>query len=110
MAQSREAAPNDEGIGTRASDLGAWDKLQLGWLDYETGADPSQRPSHRPRSRTSTTPTRPQAAVVVLPKKQVTQTLAKPVRRHQGLVERHGRRLQRLHGAQRRRCRRAPPR
>ncbi len=35
MAQSREAAPNDQGIGTRASDLGAWDKLQLGWLDYE---------------------------------------------------------------------------
>ena len=22
-------------IGTRAADLGAWDKLQLGWLDYE---------------------------------------------------------------------------
>ena len=35
MAQSREAGPNDEAIGTRASDLGAWDKLQLGWLDYE---------------------------------------------------------------------------
>jgi immune inhibitor A len=34
LAQSREAAPNDQGIGTRASDLGAWDKLQLGWLNY----------------------------------------------------------------------------
>ena len=35
MAQSRASAPEDQGIGTRAADLGAWDKLQLGWLDYE---------------------------------------------------------------------------
>ena len=35
MAQSRASAPGDQGIGTRAADLGAWDKLQLGWLDYE---------------------------------------------------------------------------
>ena len=35
MAQSRTSAAADEGIGTRAADLGAWDKLQLGWLDYE---------------------------------------------------------------------------
>ncbi|WP_309136327.1 immune inhibitor A domain-containing protein [Nocardioides campestrisoli] len=36
MAQSRVSAPGDQGIGTRAADLGVWDKLQLGWLDYET--------------------------------------------------------------------------
>ena len=35
MGQSRNSAPQDQGIGTRAADLGAWDKLQLGWLDYE---------------------------------------------------------------------------
>ena len=35
MAQSRVSAASDQGIGTRAADLGAWDKLQLGWLDYE---------------------------------------------------------------------------
>ena len=35
MAQSRVSAPEDQGIGTRPADLGAWDKLQLGWLDYE---------------------------------------------------------------------------
>ena len=35
MGQSRVSAPGDEGIGTRPADLGAWDKLQLGWLDYE---------------------------------------------------------------------------
>ena len=27
--------PTDGGIGERAADFGAWDKLQLGWLDYE---------------------------------------------------------------------------
>ena len=35
MAQSRASAAGDQGIGTRPADLGAWDKLQLGWLDYE---------------------------------------------------------------------------
>ena len=35
MAQSRASATGDQGIGTRTADLGAWDKLQLGWLDYE---------------------------------------------------------------------------
>ena len=36
MAQSRLGAKNDGGIGERGGDLGAWNKLQLGWLDYET--------------------------------------------------------------------------
>lgn len=76
MAQSREAAPNDQGIGTRASDLGAWDKLQLGWLDYALvqngrGASLDLGPSEYNTKK-------PQAAVVALPEKQVTQALAKP--------------------------------
>ena len=33
--EPRVRAGEDQGIGTRAADLGAWDKLQLGWLDYE---------------------------------------------------------------------------
>ena len=37
MAQSRLGAKNDQGIGERGGDLGAWNKLQLGWLDYEVG-------------------------------------------------------------------------
>ena len=36
MAQSRLGAKNEPCIGDRAGDLGAWNKLQLGWLDYET--------------------------------------------------------------------------
>ena len=35
MAQSRLSARDDVGIGTRGADLGPWEKLQLGWLDYE---------------------------------------------------------------------------
>ena len=34
MAQSRLNAAG-EALGTRPGDLGAWNKLQLGWLDYE---------------------------------------------------------------------------
>jgi immune inhibitor A len=35
MAQSRVSKKGEQAIGTRPADLGAWDKLQLGWLDYE---------------------------------------------------------------------------
>ena len=38
MAQSRLGAKDEEFIGDRAGDLGAWNKLQLGWLDYETSS------------------------------------------------------------------------
>ncbi len=100
MAQSREAGPNDVGIGTRASDLGAWDKLQLGWLDYEivnprTAGDKVALGPHEYNSAKA------QAAVVNLPKKQVTTTLSRPVRRHEVVVERDRGRLRRHHGPQR---------
>ena len=76
MAQSRESGPNDQSIGDRASDMGAWDKLQLGWLDYETML-PSQNRTLTlgPHEYNSD---KPQAAVVVLPKKQVTSQLVTP--------------------------------
>ena len=35
MAQSRARRQGRPGIGERGGDIGAWDKLQLGWLDYE---------------------------------------------------------------------------
>ncbi len=76
MAQSREAAPTDQAIGTRASDLGAWDKLQLGWLDYEVMLPTQDRRLELgPHEYNSA---KPQAAVVVLPKKQVTSNLVAP--------------------------------
>ena len=76
MAQSREAAPNDQGIGTRASDLGAWDKLQLGWLNYALVK--SGRSASLDLGPSEYNTKKPQAAVVELPQKQVTQKLATP--------------------------------
>ena len=76
MAQSRESGPNDQSIGDRASDMGAWDKLQLGWLDYETMLPSQDRTlTLGPHEYNSD---KPQAAVVVLPKKQVTSQLVAP--------------------------------
>ncbi|MCD5348867.1 immune inhibitor A domain-containing protein [Kineosporia mesophila] len=76
MAQSRLNAEG-EPLGTRPGDIGAWQKLQLGWLDYEvvagSGADTTidLGPEEYNTGR-------PQAAVVVLPKKKVTDELVQP--------------------------------
>jgi len=68
MAQSRLSALN-EPIGTRPGDLSAWDKLQLGWLDYETVvAGQAKTLDLGPHEYNSA---KPQAAVVVLPDKTV---------------------------------------
>jgi len=76
MAQSRQHGPDDVGIGTRGTDLGAWEKLVLGWLDYEVVLPSQDRRlklgPHEYNSRKA------QAAVVVLPKKEVTSELIAP--------------------------------
>ncbi len=76
MAQSRARAKNDAGIGTRPADLGVWDKLQLGWLDYETAVAGQQRTyqlgPHEYNSKKA------QALAVVLPNKQVDTDLGAP--------------------------------
>jgi immune inhibitor A len=77
MAQNRAGAKGDIGIGLKPQDLGTWDKLQLGWLDYETVKAGQTRTielgPHEYNSKKA------QAVVVVLPKKKVTTQLAKPV-------------------------------
>lgn len=76
MAQSRARAKGDEGIGTRPADLGVWDKLQLGWLDYEVVLAGQQKTIDLgPHEYNSA---KAQGVVVVLPKKQVTSTLPTP--------------------------------
>ncbi|MFC4108953.1 immune inhibitor A domain-containing protein [Micromonospora zhanjiangensis] len=76
MAQSRLSAKNDQGIGTRPGDLGAWNKLQLGWLDYETLiAGQKKTLKLGPQEYNSA---EAQGAVVVLPKKSVTTNLGAP--------------------------------
>nr|WP_238355557.1 immune inhibitor A domain-containing protein [Kribbella sandramycini] len=76
MAQSRVGKPSDGGIGEQAADLGAWDKLQLGWLDYEIVAAGQNRTlelgPHEYNSKKA------QGLVVTLPKKSVTHELVPP--------------------------------
>ena len=77
MAQSRVSDEGDQGIGTRAADLGVWDKFQLGWLDYEIVVAGQRRTielgPHEYNSRKA------QGVAVVLPDKEVQTTLAEPV-------------------------------
>ena len=92
MAQSRVSAPQDQAIGTRAADLGAWDKLQLGWLDYEVvGRRPEQARSTS--ARTSTTAAKAQGVVVGAAEEARDAELRRARRRRQAVVVRHRRRL-----------------
>lgn len=76
MAQSRVSDIGDQGIGTRAADLGVWDKLQLGWLDYETVVAGQRRTIDLgPHEYNSD---KPQGVAVVLPDKQTVTQLPTP--------------------------------
>ena len=80
MAQSRLGAKDEPFIGDRAGDLGAWNKLQLGWLDYETlvagpGVGGNRTLNLGPEEYNSQDA---QAVVVVLPKKEVVTELGAP--------------------------------
>ncbi len=76
MAQSRLGGKNDGGIGERGGDLGAWNKLQLGWLDYEViKAGQKRTLKLGPQEYNSA---RAQGAVVVLPKRTYTFENGKP--------------------------------
>ncbi|SCG63175.1 immune inhibitor A [Micromonospora coxensis] len=76
MAQSRLGAKNDGGIGERGGDLGAWNKLQLGWLDYEVVVAGQKRTLELgPQEYNSA---KAQAAVVVLPQREYTFQNGKP--------------------------------
>ncbi|HEX8626761.1 MAG TPA: immune inhibitor A domain-containing protein [Catenuloplanes sp.] len=75
MAQSRLNGAG-EPLGTRPGDLGAWNKLQLGWLDYETVVAGQERTLELGPQEYNTA--KAQAAVVVLPKKAVTTQLGAP--------------------------------
>ncbi|MCI4063799.1 immune inhibitor A [Micromonospora sp. R77] len=76
MAQSRLGAKTDAGIGERGGDLGAWNKLQLGWLDYETIKAGQKRTLELgPQEYNSK---KAQGAVVVLPQREYTFQNGKP--------------------------------
>ncbi|MEV6288440.1 immune inhibitor A domain-containing protein [Kribbella sp. NPDC051770] len=76
MAQSRVGKPSDGGIGEQAADFGAWEKLQLGWLDYEiVKAGQNKTVDLGPHEYNSA---KAQGLVVTLPKKSVTTPLQPP--------------------------------
>ncbi len=75
MAQSR-LSDEDEPIGSRAGDLSAWDKLQLGWLNYTVTRPGETRNIRLGPSEFNTA--NPQGVVSVLPDKEVTTNLGAP--------------------------------
>ena len=66
-----------EGIGNRPFHMNAWDKLQLGWLDY-TQLKPGDTKASLKLGPSEATTKQDQAVVVVLPDKQVTTNLGSP--------------------------------
>ncbi|MDX3002179.1 immune inhibitor A [Kribbella solani] len=76
MAQSRVGKPSDGGIGEQAADFNSWDKLQLGWLDYEiVNSGQNRTVELGPHEYNSA---KAQGLVVTLPKKQVEHQLVPP--------------------------------
>ncbi|MFD7230598.1 immune inhibitor A domain-containing protein [Streptomyces sp. NPDC059881] len=65
-----------DSIGDLPGDMNAWDKLQLGWLNY-TKAKAGTKSTHKLGVAEYNTKN-PQALVVELPKKKVTTTIVKP--------------------------------
>ena len=77
MAQSRGTLPSDDGIGDQPQSFGAWDKFQLGWLDYDVVR--SGRTATRTiRPNSSTSGASANGLIVVLPDKQVTFDYGQP--------------------------------
>jgi immune inhibitor A len=75
MAQQRVSGPG-EVLATRVNDMAAWDKLQLGWLDYEVVvAGQTKTLELGPHEYNSA---KPQGVVVVLPDKVKTTQLGAP--------------------------------
>ncbi|MGH3325791.1 MAG: immune inhibitor A domain-containing protein, partial [Streptomyces sp.] len=65
-----------DAIGDSAGDMSAWDKLQMGWLDYDR-AKAATKSTHTLGTHSYQTKHK-QAVIVELPKKDVTTTITKP--------------------------------
>ena len=77
MSQSRGTAKGDAGIGDKPQPFGAWEKFQLGWLDYET-ARPGHDATYTIRPGQSTSGDAANGLVVLLPNKHVPLELGAP--------------------------------
>ncbi len=76
MAQSRAGAHGANSIGSEPQDFGTWDKLRLGWLDYETVVAGQDKKIDLGPGEYNTD--KAQGVVVVLPKKKVSHPLIAP--------------------------------
>lgn len=63
-------------IGTKPNHMGAWEKFQLGWLDYDVAVY-GENSSHR-LGPAETTTKQAQALIVVLPDKEVESQIGQP--------------------------------
>jgi immune inhibitor A len=66
----------EDGIGTEPMHMGAWEKLQLGWLDYEV-VRAGARANTKIGPSTATT-RQAQALIALLPDREVTTTVGTP--------------------------------
>ena len=64
-------------IGNNPTHMGAWEKLQLGWLDYDI-AFPDEKSYHRLGPSAFTSEGKYQALIVLLPDKEVTSVIGTP--------------------------------
>ncbi|WP_395691013.1 immune inhibitor A domain-containing protein [Nocardioides sp.] len=71
MAQSRGSLPGDGGIGEQPQPFGAWEKFQLGWLDYQV-ARAGRSGTYQLRPGQSLKGSQPNGLITVLPDKPVT--------------------------------------
>ncbi|MGD9486224.1 immune inhibitor A domain-containing protein [Streptomyces sp. TRM70308] len=82
MSSGSWLGKGEDAIGDWAGEMTAWDKLQLGWLDYETAkaattsvhrlAPQADEPNGRKKRKDA------QAVLVELPEKELTTTVVKP--------------------------------
>ena len=80
MASRAAPLPGDPGIGDQAQPFGAWEKFQLGWLDYDV-ARTGRNGTYKLRPGQSATGSEANGLVVLLPNKEVTFEYGAPVRR-----------------------------
>ncbi|MFZ2015657.1 MAG: immune inhibitor A domain-containing protein, partial [Nocardioides sp.] len=71
MSQSRGTGAHDPGIGDRPMPMSAWDKFQLGWLDYEV-VHSGRTSQHALRPGARVDGSHPNGLIVMLPDKKVT--------------------------------------
>jgi immune inhibitor A len=76
MSSGSWMSSDPENIGTKPNHMGAWEKFQLGWLNYEV-ASVGQKSSHK-LGPAETNTKQAQGLFIVLPEKEVLTDIAEP--------------------------------